>query len=240
MIEIQTRNRDFLIAVKPPLVPSQPDPTGDADMMTLLRAQLAAEGESDTLYLIHRLDRTVGGLMVFARTPRAAAQLSAAVAERALTKEYFAIVEGDLSDDGGTLRDLLFKDSGKGRSFVVARPRAGVKEAILHYTVLARRAGHTLVCVRLETGRFHQIRAQFSSRGTPLVCDRKYGSRDRGGGIALYACRLDFSYRDRAVSAFALPNLLAYPWSLFSPSEYAPRTPKANKSQDNMSESDEK
>ncbi len=223
MIEIVEKNKDYVIIYKPAGIPSQSDPGGDADAMTLCADMLREGGERDSLFLIHRLDRVVGGLMVFARNKTSAAALSAIVADRQLTKEYYAVVEGHA--ESGTMRDFLYKDATLGKSFVTDRKRSGVKEAELEYTTLSRvnRGDReiSLVKIRLKTGRFHQIRAQFSSRKMPLIGDKKYGSRDFAAKTpSLFATRLSFDLGGKRVDAAKLPDLEVYPWSLFSSEVY--------------------
>ena len=129
-----------------------------------------------------------------ARTPAAAAALSRSILEGTVKKEYLAILCGIPEVEQGRLTDLLFYDRRRGKSFVVDRPRKGVKEAILDYRILKREQGRALVRVSLLTGRTHQIRVQFASRGLPLVGDRRYGAPAEGGPLALYACHLRFPH----------------------------------------------
>lgn len=223
MIEIIDKAKDYVIIYKPSGIPSQSDPSGDKDAMTLCSQQLRALGETDTLYLIHRLDRVVGGLLVFARNKKAAAELSKQVADRRLTKEYFAVVEGRA--EGGVMRDFLYKDATLGKAFVTDRKRAGVKEAELEYvaldTVKQGEREISLVKISLKTGRFHQIRAQFASRKMSLIGDKKYGSRDNVAKTpSLFATSLSFNLGGKEISANRLPDLTEYPWSLFEEKKY--------------------
>lgn len=196
-IRILYEDTHLLLCVKPVGVLSQPSPTeSEGDMLSLLREQCSLS----YLGLIHRLDRGVGGVMVFAKTAAAAGKLSAAVADRSLTKEYLAIVGGVPTPSAGEMTDLLYKDAAKNRSFVVDRKRAGVKEAKLLYRTLNTLPHPTeaekklsLVRVHLLTGRTHQIRVQFSSRAMPLYGDAKYGSHDRSP-IGLWSYRIRFSH----------------------------------------------
>ena len=145
-----------------------------------------------SFYPVHRLDLNVGGLMVYARTKSAAAELSREIQNGGFVKEYLALVHGTPPPEG-SLRDLLLKDSKKNKVFVVNRERNGVKLALLDYTL--RSAGETsLVEILLHTGRSHQIRVQFSSRGYPIVGDHKYGSRDERTAPCLFAHRLTFTH----------------------------------------------
>ena len=219
MLRIIEKNKNFVIIYKPAGIPSQSDQSGDNDAMTMTSELLTASGENGKLFLIHRLDRVVGGLLVFARNKEYAAILSGLVASQGLNKEYFAVVEG--RPDGGRLCDYIYKDSTLSKAFVTDRKRAGVKEAMLDYTVLDSVDNHSLVKVSLKTGRFHQIRAQFSSRGWPLVGDKKYGSRDaRVRQPALFASYLSFEVERRKNEASILPPIDSYPWSLFAEEKY--------------------
>ncbi len=175
----------FVVCVKPVGLSSE---DGAGTLPELLRQQLGGE-----IYPIHRLDLNVGGIMVYARTQKAAAFLSKAVQDSLVIKEYLAVLSGCPEIKEGILEDLLWKDSSKNKVFVVKRERKGVKKAKLSYRVV--KAGErALVAVRLFTGRSHQIRVQFASRGTPLVGDHKYGSRDEEKAPALWSYRLTFPH----------------------------------------------
>ena len=156
------------------------------------------------VFPIHRLDKNVGGVMVYARSKSAAAALSKAVQEGSMIKEYVAIVHGT-PPESGDWKDFLFKDSRKNKVFVVKKERKGVKKARLEFQRLT--AGETsLVHIRLHTGRSHQIRVQFSSRGFPLVGDHKYGSRDEATAPMLFSCRISFPYKGKTTVYEALPD----------------------------------
>ena len=156
------------------------------------------------VYPIHRLDVNVGGLMVYARTKSAAAALSKAVQDGSFVKEYVATVHG-VPPETGDWQDLLFKDSRKNKVFVVKKQRSGVKLARLEFTRL--REGETsLVRVRLHTGRSHQIRVQFSSRGFPLLGDHKYGARDERTAPMLFSCCIRFPWKGDEKVFEALPE----------------------------------
>lgn len=156
------------------------------------------------IFPLHRLDKNVGGVMVYARTKAAAAALSQAVQQGTMVKEYVALVHGT-PPETGDWEDLLFKDSRKNKVFVVKRPRNGVKAARLTFTRLT--AGETsLVRIRLYTGRSHQIRVQFSSRGFPLVGDHKYGSRAQQTEPMLFSCALTYPYGGKTHTFSALPG----------------------------------
>ena len=156
------------------------------------------------IYPIHRLDKNVGGVMVYAKKKTSAAALSKAVQEGTMVKEYVAMVHGAPPEEGDW-EDLLWKDSAKNKVFVVKRERCGVKKARLEYNRL--REGETsLVRIRLHTGRSHQIRVQFSSRGFPLVGDHKYGSRDEKTEPMLFSCCLSFPHKGRTLRFEKLPD----------------------------------
>ena len=214
MLQIVEKSREFIIVYKPAGVPSQSDPSGDPDAMSIAGEMLAKLGEPSRLWLIHRLDRTVGGLIVFARTQSAAAELSALASGTGLEKSYLAVAEGLV--EGGVYRDYLYKDARLSKAFVVDRARKGVKEASLECIPIANRDNKTLCRVNLHTGRFHQIRVQLSHRGAPLVGDGKYGSRDKGARMpALFAYRLAFALRGKRVEAVRYPEFTEYPWCAF-------------------------
>ena len=156
------------------------------------------------VFPIHRLDKNVGGVMVYARTKQAATALSKAVQEGSMIKEYVAMVHG-MPPETGDWEDLLFKDSSKNKVFVVKKERKGVKKARLEFKTLA--AGEdSLVRIRLHTGRSHQIRVQFSSRGFPLVGDHKYGSRDEKTAPMLFSCCITFPWKGETKKFEALPD----------------------------------
>lgn len=162
----------------------------------------AALGE--VIHTVHRLDKNVGGVMVYARTKAAAAALSKAIGDGSMVKEYVALVHGNPPAQGDWT-DLLFKDSSKNKVFVVKRERKGVKSARLEFIRLTDR-DPALVRIRLHTGRSHQIRVQFASRGYPLVGDHKYGSRDDSAAPMLFSCQLRFPLFGKDMAFEALPE----------------------------------
>ena len=188
-MEILYSDKDLAVCVKPVGL--------DAESEVPAALQRALGGD---IYTLHRLDKNVGGVMVYARSKIAAASLSKAIQDGDMTKEYVAKVHGT-PPESGMLTDLLFKDSRKNKVFVVKKPRTGVKEAKLQY----RHLGDGLVHVRLFTGRSHQIRVQFSSRGFPLVGDHKYGSRAEETAPMLFSCRVTFPYKGKTHRYHALP-----------------------------------
>ena len=192
-MEILYSDRDMAVCVKPVGLDSE------TEVPEELKQTLGGE-----LFPIHRLDKNVGGVMVYARTKQAAAELSRAVQAGSMVKEYVALVHGT-PPETGDWEDLLWKDSGKNKVFVVKRLRGGVKKARLEYRVLS--AGEcSLVRILLHTGRSHQIRVQFSSRGFPLVGDHKYGARDSSPAPMLFSCRITFPWRGQTKDFEALPD----------------------------------
>ena len=199
MIEILFEDADILVCIKPAGYLSE-----DSEAERSLPRAIAEERALAELFAVHRLDREVSGVMVYAKSKTAAAKLSAQVADRSFEKEYLAVVEGVPTDDEATLTDLLFKDSRKNKSFVVDRKRAGVKEASLSYKTLSKGDGRALVRVKLHTGRTHQIRVQFASRKMPVLGDGKYGSTVRSGEIALASCMIKFKHpRTNKITEFS-------------------------------------
>lgn len=196
-----------LVAVKPPNVPAQADISGDEDMLTMMRAYVKERYQKPGavfLGLVHRLDRPVGGLMAFARTSKAASRLSGQLRTHAMRREYLAIAHGDAPDEA-RLEDLLPREGGAPQS------------AVLHYRTLQRADGLSLLAVRLETGRKHQIRIQLSRAGLPLWGDARYGRGRPGEQIALWGARLTFTHptlgRDMC---FVAPPPTSYPWNKFN------------------------
>ncbi len=181
-MELLFSDKNIVVCVKPVGLDSE------LEVPAALKETLGGE-----IFPIHRLDKNVGGIMVYARTKQAAASLSKAVQEGSMVKEYVALVHGT-PPESGDWEDLLWKDGKKNKVFVVKRVRGGVKKARLEFHLLS--AGETsLVHIRLHTGRSHQIRVQFSSRGFPLVGDHKYGARDTSPAPMLFSCRISFPYR---------------------------------------------
>jgi len=181
-MEILYQDKNCIVCVKPAGLASE----GEGES---LLTRLASE-RGGAFYPVHRLDKPVGGVMVCAKNARAAAKLSAAIQSGAFGKEYLAVLRGVPAEPAGTLTDLLYHDPRVNKTFVVKTPRKGVREASLEYETVGSADGLTLVRVRLLTGRTHQIRAQFASRGTPLTGDGRYGGGS--GPMGLWAWRLTF------------------------------------------------
>ena len=194
-MEILYQDKDFAVIVKPVSMESQTQAPQE------LSGRLGG-----VFYPVHRLDLNVGGVMVYARSKAAAAALSKIIQDGAMIKEYVAMVHG-APPESGDWEDLLFKDSGKNKVFVVKRMRGGVKKARLEYRRLIE--GETsLIHIRLHTGRSHQIRVQFASRKYPLVGDHKYGSRDEANAPMLFSCRITFPWKGETKRFEAYP-----PWA---------------------------
>lgn len=157
---------------------------------------LKKEGFKD-IYTLHRLDKNVGGIMVYALNKKAAAHFSKLIQDGSFIKEYRAIIHGEIEEEEAILEDFLFKDSKTNKVFTVKKERKGVKYAKLEYRCIKKEASTSLVHIRLYTGRTHQIRVQFASRKHPLVGDHKYGSKDLIKEPLLYACKLTFPYKHK-------------------------------------------
>lgn len=210
-MEIIYIDKDILVCVKPVRVLSTDEPGGLPD---LLRQELG-DSKAD-IRTVHRLDRVVSGLMVLARNSRAASELSRQIRDNEFEKEYMAVLNGVPEEESGTLRDLLGRDKARRMTFVAQEPEKGIQEAVLDYRVLATGDGLSKVRIRLHTGRTHQIRVQFASRGMPLVGERKYDTREDPCEIALWSCFLGFCHPVTGEKLeFFLEPPLNYPWTVF-------------------------
>ncbi len=209
-MEIVYLDQDIVVCVKPARVLSTDEPGG---LPELIRESLGAP-EAD-VRTVHRLDRVVSGLMVLARNAGAASQLSRQIREGEFEKEYLAVVHG-APDQAGTLRDLLGRDKARRMTFVASEPAKGVQEAVLHYQLLKTSEELSKIRIQLETGRTHQIRVQFSSRGFALVGERKYAEINDPCEIALWSYRLGFTHPTtgkRVEFTHEPPEI--YPWNVF-------------------------
>ena len=192
MIEIIYQDEDILVCVKPPRVLSTDEPGG---LPELIRQQLG--DPKACVRTVHRLDRVVGGLMVLARTKTAASNLSEQIRQSQFQKEYLAVVHGVPQPSDGVMTDWLHRDKRERKTYVAPETEPEAQLAILDYRTMASCGGFSEVHIRLQTGRTHQIRAQFSSRDLPLVGDRKYTphpEQDDGCEIALWSYRLCFAH----------------------------------------------
>lgn len=211
-MEIVYKDNYIFVCVKPAGVLSTDEPGG---MPSLVREAL---GDPDAdVRTVHRLDRVVSGLMVFARSQETASKLSRQITDGVFDKHYLAVIHGCPEKDRGRFDDLLFRDTSENKTYVVKRMRKGVREASLEYEVLNDKKDLSLVRIHLLTGRTHQIRAQFSSRKMPLVGDRKYSLYDDGCPIALWSCHLSFRHpaTDELLD-FNIDPPMIYPWTFFN------------------------
>ena len=220
MPNILYEDRDLVVACKPAGCLSEDD-GGETCMPGQLRAHYRGLGQPDYIATVHRLDKLVSGLMVFSRRKEITGKLTAAIAAHQVCKEYLAVLRGHPQQPEAVLEDLLFRDSTKNKTYVVQRMRKGVRPASLSYRVLEQTDALTLVRIRLHTGRTHQIRAQFSSRQLPLLGDIRYGSKDPGCDVALWATRLQLQHpKTGAPMSFTQLPPSQYPWNLFSRDQY--------------------
>ena len=196
-LKILYEDNHIIVVEKPVNIPSQGDKTGDEDMLTIIKKYIKEKyNKPGDVYLglVHRLDRPTGGVMVFAKTSKAASRLSEQVREKDVHKKYLCIVDGKLERSKDIWKDYLLKNEKNNISKVVKPNTRNAKEAILDYEVIKydEQINLSVVKVNLHTGRHHQIRAQFASRGHSLSGDQKYGTRGRGKGLALWAYSLSF------------------------------------------------
>lgn len=215
MINIIYEDNHLLVVEKKPNIPVQADDSKDEDLLTILKKYIKEKyNKTGNVYLglVHRLDRPVGGVMVFAKTSKAASRLSEQVRTQKFEKIYHAVVEGKLNKKCDILKDRLLKDSKTN----ITRVDKNGKEAILEYELVSFKNNLSLVKIDLKTGRSHQIRVQFSSRGYPLYGDQKYNKNAVKAQIALYATSLSFNHPisgTKLTFNCDLPNI--YPFNLF-------------------------
>ena len=198
-LEVLYEDNHIIVVKKQPNIPSQADKTEDIDMLTIIKNYLKEKyNKPGNVYLglVHRLDRPVGGVMVFAKTSKAASRLSDQVREKVFKKKYLAVVDGKFENRVGTLEDYLYKDERNNMSKVVNKEKKNAKLAKLDYEVLAYNEvkNLSLVKVNLHTGRHHQIRVQLSNAGHSIFGDQKYGTRGKGKQIALWAYELTIQH----------------------------------------------
>ena len=194
-LKVIYEDNHIIVVEKKPNIPSQSDKTGDIDMLTLVKNYIKEKyNKPGNVYigLVHRLDRPVGGIMIFARTSKSASRLSNQVREKIFKKKYLAVVDGKFEKDQGTLENYLYKDERHNMSKVVKKEKKNAKLAKLDYKVLKYNPVKdlSLVEINLHTGRHHQIRVQLSNFGHSIFGDQKYGTRGKGKQIALWADEL--------------------------------------------------
>ena len=209
-MELIYQDRDIVVCVKPPRVLSTDEPGGVPDLV-----RIALNDPKANVRTVHRLDRVVSGLMVLARNAKAASELSRQIREDEFEKEYLAVIHGRPESDSGTFRDLLLRNKQERKTYIVTEPGKDVQEAILDYQLLTQAENLSRVRIQLRTGRTHQIRAQFSGRGLPLVGDRKYSLLEDECEIALWSYRLAFRhpYSGKPME-FVLEPPAVYPWTV--------------------------
>lgn len=211
MVEVFYQDQDILVCVKPPRVLSTDEPGGLPELLRRFLGDPKADVRT-----VHRLDRVVSGLMVLARNPAAASELSRQIREGIFQKTYYAVVHGVPKENEGTLEDLLGRDKARRMTFVATEPGKDIQKASLSYRVLSSVEGLSKVEVRLHTGRTHQIRVQFASRGMPLVGERKYSTLDDPCEIALYSQQLGFNHPGTGEwLEFRHDPPEGFPWDLF-------------------------
>ena len=208
-MEILYTDQDIVVCIKPPRVLSTDEPGG---LPELVRRELGEEAAD--VRTVHRLDRVVSGVMVLARNAPAASELSRQIREDIFQKTYLAVLHGVPEPGSGTLEDLLYRDKARRMTFVTQTPGKGVQPAVLNYQVLAETDGLSRVSIHLHTGRTHQIRVQFSSRGFPLVGERKYALLDDPCEIALWSHTVGFRHpASGAWVEFRREPPDTYPWN---------------------------
>ena len=241
MPDILYEDNHVLVAVKPPNMLSQADVTGDEDMLSLLKDYLRQKYHKPGnvyLGLVHRLDRPVGGLMVFARTSKAASRLSAQTRDHTLGREYLCVTMGEVQESF-SLSDYLVKDPIRNKVVVCEADEPGAKQAVLHGRRIAFRDGTSLCAIRLETGRSHQIRVQMSHMGWPLWGDNRYGPGIVGQQIALWGYKLSFIHpvTHERLTFFTMPQ--GSVWTLYADLLQVPEDTEAPREPPTLNLSDE-
>lgn len=213
-MKILHEDKFIAVCLKPAGIISQ-GTDGGKDMVSLLNAHFEQNGEDAQAYPVHRLDRETAGVMVYAKSSKSAAALSKQIEQNAIRKHYYAVVHGRPDENSGVLKDLLFRDKQKNKTFVVKRERKGVRDASLEYKIIGENDGKTLLDILLHTGRTHQIRVQFASRKMPLYGDGKYGGGS--GKLALFAHTLEFTHpvSGEKLVFTAKPDTAEFPWNEF-------------------------
>ena len=212
MVDIIFEDSSIVVCMKPAGLQSQ---GGKNDLVAMIDGYFENNEPSAKAYPVHRLDRETAGIMVFAKNSLSAAKLSAQITEGKMKKHYYAVVQGKPENESGVLKDLLFHDRQKNKTFTVKKIRKGVKEASLEYKAVGHANGLSLLDILLHTGRTHQIRVQFASRKMPLYGDGKYGGGS--GKLALFAYKLEFSHpiTKDPLCFTAKPDSNEYPWNMF-------------------------
>lgn len=212
-LKVIYEDNHIIVVEKPPNIPSQADKTEDIDMLTIIKQYLKEKyKKTGNVYLglVHRLDRPVGGIMVFAKTSKAASRLSNQIREKIFKKKYLAVVDGKIENEEGTLEDYLYKEERTNTSRVVNKEKKNAKYAKLKYKVLTYhdKKNLSLIEINLFTGRHHQIRVQLANFGHSIFGDQKYGTRGKGKQIALWAYELELNHpiHQERLSFYDLPE----------------------------------
>ena len=210
MLKVVYEDNHIIVVVKPYNIPSQSDKTEDIDMLSMVKNYIKEKyNKPGNVYvgLVHRLDRPVGGLMVFAKTSKAASRLSESIRTKNFQKTYLAVVNGTYKEKTGKYEDYLWKNEALNMSKVVDKSKHGSKLAKLSYEVLKEKENLSLVKIDLETGRHHQIRVQFANDGHSLYGDQKYGKGPSNTQIALWAYKISFKHpvKDEIIEFEVLP-----------------------------------
>ena len=209
-MEVLFVDKDIVVCIKPARVLSTDEPGGLPDLVR----EALGDPKAD-IRTVHRLDRVVSGVMVLARNAKAASELSRQIREDAFEKEYLAIIHGCPAQAEGTLTDLLCRDKARRMTMVAGEPGKGIQEAVLDYRVLDRTGDMSRVQIHLRTGRTHQIRVQFSSRGMPLVGERKYCTLEDPCEIALWSHKIGFTHPGTGERVeFTKEPPAVYPWDM--------------------------
>lgn len=224
-VPILYEDNHLLLVEKPRNIPVQEDSSRDLDLLTGLKQMIKVRDDKPGnvyLGLVHRLDRPVGGAMVFAKTSKAASRLSDMMRRQVIERQYWAVVHGVPKQKKDQLTDYLYKNTQKNQVAVVSSKHPGAKKAILNYQVLASREGFSLLAVQLETGRPHQIRVQLSAMGHPIYGDQKYGQKTSkvGQQIALWAQSLSLEHPIKKEPIHVEAKLPSeYPWNIWEQTE---------------------
>lgn len=225
MLNVVYEDNQVVVVVKPHNQPSQEDESKDLDLLSEVKAYVKEKynkpGEA-FIGLVHRLDRPTGGLMVFARTSKAASRLSKQISEHETEKKYYCVVEGFVKEKKGTLINYLKKDEKNNIVKVVPQSEEGAKKAELSYVLLDTKGDLSLLEVTLKTGRSHQIRVQLSSRNIPIYGDQKYNKNTKGKTLALWAGKLSFTHptTKEKMTFMASPDASKAPWNKFYIDKY--------------------
>lgn len=220
-IPIVYEDNHLLVVEKPVNIPVQEDSSQDKDLLTMLKDDIKIRFNKPGnvfLGLVHRLDRPVGGVMVFGKTSKAASRLSDAIRRRVFEREYLTVVRGSPKNKTGLLEHYLYKDTSKNKVHAVSKNHKQAKKAILEYELIGSQEGLSLLKVKLHTGRSHQIRVQLAESDLPIYGDQKYGQHVNKAGqqIALWAHTLEFPHTtSQELLKFSSLPPNAFPWNLW-------------------------